>query len=109
MTRTHSTGVCARTGRGSRKISQNRYRARKLVSRRSSPLAAVRSSPAFLHMRERGCEETESSHSGQLRSLNPPPKTRAERAFHLVERALLRTLLAGKAPDSTFLQPQSDP
>jgi hypothetical protein len=30
-------------------------------------------------------------------SLNSQPKTRAERAFHLVKRALLRMLLAGKA------------
>jgi hypothetical protein len=34
--------------------------------------------------------------------LNPQPKTRAERTFHLVERALLRTLLAGKSRSSIF-------
>jgi hypothetical protein len=33
---------------------------------------------------------------------NPQPKTRAERAFHLVERALPRTLLPRGASSSTF-------
>ena len=36
--------------------------------------------------------------------LNPQPKTRAERAFHLVERALLRTLFAGGSQFSIFSQ-----
>jgi hypothetical protein len=35
---------------------------------------------------------------------NPQSKTRAERAFHLVGRALLRTLLAGKSRSSIFSQ-----
>jgi hypothetical protein len=36
--------------------------------------------------------------------LNPQLKTRAERTFHLVERALLRALLAGKSRSSIFSQ-----
>jgi hypothetical protein len=37
--------------------------------------------------------------------LNPQRKTRAEGAFHLGERALLRTLPAGKSRSSIFSQP----
>src|SRR5262245_5755809 len=42
------------------------------------------------------CENIGSSDSSELRFLNRQQKTRVERAFRLVERALKRTLLAGK-------------
>jgi hypothetical protein len=44
-----------------------------------------------------GREKNEFERSRPITALNLQPKTRAERTFHRVERALLRTLLAGKS------------
>ena len=60
--------------------------------------------PLDLPLMRWSCEKIESTQFRPVTVLNPLPKTRAERAFHLVERALLRTLLAGKSRCSIFSQ-----